>query len=167
VDVLVTDHRATGATVVTPVGQLDIDSGPQLHATFAQLRARSAARVVVDLGELTHCDSTGLSALVLARNFCTDAGGYLRLVALSPSVLALLTDVGIARTVPIYRSVSTACTGDLDGLIAVPRRQSPWVAPNQRNAMNRGTVVPRVNGNPVAGVTARNPRPAALAGSNI
>ncbi|GAA1822975.1 STAS domain-containing protein [Planosporangium flavigriseum] len=130
-DVLVTDHRPSGATVVTPVGQLDIDTGSRLRATFDELRARSVVRVVVDLGELTYCDSSGLSALVLARNYCTDAGGYLRLAVLSPFVLTLLTDLGIARTVPIYRSVGAACVGDLDALIAVASRQSPWLVPNQ------------------------------------
>jgi anti-sigma B factor antagonist len=142
VDVLVTDHPGSGASVVTPVGQLDIDTAPRLHTTFDQLRARSITRIVVDLGELTYCDSTGLSALALARNYCTDAGGYLRLAVLNPSVLQMLTAVGIARTVPIYRSVSTACVGDLDGLIAAPRRQSPWVMPSQPRATARRSVVP-------------------------
>jgi anti-anti-sigma factor len=137
VDVLVADHRGSAPTVVTPVGQLDIDTAPRLHATFDQLRARSIARIVVDLAQVTYCDSTGLSALALARNYCTDAGGYLRLAVLSPPVLQLLDAVGIATTVPIYRSVGTACAGDPDGLIAAPRRQNPWVMPSQPTAVTR------------------------------
>jgi hypothetical protein len=47
--------------------------------------------------------------------------------------------------VPIYRSVGTACAGDLDGLIAVPRRQGPWVMPSQPAAATRRLAVPRLN----------------------
>jgi anti-anti-sigma factor len=155
VDVLVTDHPGSGATVVTPVGQLDIDSGPRLHTTFDRLRASSIARVVVDLGELTYCDSTGLSALALARDYCTDAGGYLRLAVLSPCVLQLLTAVGIARTVPMYRSVSAACAGDLDGLVAAPR---PEDQPFRRARAGRPTHQPGRFGRPVDGGRRRQSR---------
>jgi hypothetical protein len=134
-----------------------------------QLRVRSVSRIVVDLREVTYCDSTGLSALALARNYCAEAGGYLRLAVLSPLVLQLLTTVGIARTVPIYRAVGAACAGDLDGLIAVPCGQNPWLAPglpgtvNRRLATARGKREAAVRG----AVNRRARRSAVPAGSGV
>nr|WP_240943033.1 STAS domain-containing protein [Planosporangium thailandense] len=138
---MVTDDRVNGATVVALVGQLDLDTAPLLYATFERLRARSVTRVVVDLGALTYCDSTGLSALALASNHCVEAGGYLRLAVLNPFVLQLVTALGIARTVPIYRTVDAALAGDLDGLVAVSCRQSPWTVPSQPGIPNRRLAV--------------------------
>lgn len=149
-DVLVIDDRADGATVVALVGQLDLDTAPLLHATFEQLRARSVTRVVVDLARLTYCDSTGLSALALASKHCVEAGGYLRLAVLNPFALQLVTALGIARTVPIYRSVDAACAGDLDGLVAVPRGESPWAVPRQPSGSTSRPAPPRLTRDVVA-----------------
>jgi anti-anti-sigma factor len=132
VNVLVSDHPTTDATIVTLSGQLDIDTAAQMHAIFDRLRAESIARVVVDLGHLVFCDSTGLSALKLAHNYCTHAGGYLRLAGLTRSQRQLLAAIGLAQVLPTYRDVVTACTGDLDGLVPAPRRES-WPIPPVRN----------------------------------
>jgi anti-sigma B factor antagonist len=169
VDVLVAEHRASGATVVTPVGQLDMDTAPRLHAALHQLRVRSVNRIVVDLRKVTYCDSTGLSALALARNYCAEAGGYLRLAVLSPLVLQLLAAVGIGRTVPIYRGVGAACAGDLDGLIAVPCGQSPWGAPGPSSAFNRpcGTVREKREAAVPGGAGRARRRPAVPAGTGL
>jgi anti-anti-sigma factor len=137
VDVLVTNHPSSGATIVTPVGRLDIDTGGWLHATFDRLRAQSVTRIVVDFGELTYCDSSGLSALVLTYRYCAGAGGYLRLAALTPHLLQLLTVVGVAKTVPIYPSVGTACTGSPDGLIPGARRPEGWTGPGRAGRATR------------------------------
>jgi anti-sigma B factor antagonist len=123
VDVVISRHLRTGTTVVTLVGQLDIDTAPQVHATFDQLRHQSVTRVAVDLGHLTFCDSTGLSALALAHNYCTRAGGYLHLARPTPFLARLLTVVGIAQVVPVHPTIEAACTANLTA--APPGSTSP------------------------------------------
>jgi anti-anti-sigma factor len=131
VNVVVNGHPTSGATVITLSGQLDIDTAAQVHAVFDQLHAQSVVRVVVDLNRLTFCDCTGLSALKLAHNYCCDAGGYLRLAALTPLLRQMLAAVGLARALPAYPSVAAACADDPAGLVPVPRRRSPPFVPRQ------------------------------------
>ena len=61
---------------------------------------------------LAFCDSIGLSALALACNHCVDAGGYLRLAAPTPFLRKVLTVVGLAATLPMYRTVAAARAAD-------------------------------------------------------
>src|SRR5215470_11975190 len=78
VNVVVADHPTVGAVTVALHGQLDLDGAPRLQATFDALCERSVNRIVVDLADLHFCDSIGLSTFVLAHNYCTSTGGYLR-----------------------------------------------------------------------------------------
>jgi anti-anti-sigma factor len=99
-------------------GQLDIDTGAALHAVLNDLLAQADTRIVVDLAGLTFCDSTGLSAFVLAHQRCTATGGYLRLAAPSAFLLRVLGVVGLRAAVPVFRTVEAARTGDPRGLVA-------------------------------------------------
>ncbi|MGC9668669.1 STAS domain-containing protein [Planosporangium sp. 12N6] len=164
----VSDHSGSGATIVTLAGHLAIDTAAQMHAVFDRLRARSVARIVVDLGKLTFGDSTGLSALKLAHSYCVDKGGYLRLASLTQTQRQLLAAVGLAQVLPAYRDVATACAGDLDGLVPAPRRES-WYAESPRaGSLSAGSPSAgspqswrRVR-SPVGQPVAAAPRPAAL-----
>jgi anti-sigma B factor antagonist len=49
---------------VRPVGELDLDTEPQLEATVAAARARGASRLVLDLRKLMFMDSTGLRLVI-------------------------------------------------------------------------------------------------------
>ena len=111
-DVFVSDHPATGAVTVALRGQLDLDGAPRLQATFDALAGRSVNRVVVDLAGLHFCDSIGLSTFVVAHNYCTSTGGYLRFAAPSEFLARVLSVVGIAGTLPVYRTVPAALAGD-------------------------------------------------------
>lgn len=139
-NVVVSGHPTSSATIVTLSGQLDIDTAAQMHAVFNQLRAQSVVRVVVDLSRLTFCDCTGLSALKLAHNYCTAAGGYLRLVGLTPFLLRVLTVVGLAQALPVYPNVAAACAGDPARLVPASGRQSPPFVPRQTQRGDRFSV---------------------------
>jgi len=118
-DLAITNHATTGSVVVALTGQLDVDSASAMHAAFDALRERSVDRIVVDLTRLQFCDSMGLSAFVVAHRRCAAAGGHLRLAGPGPFLLRVLSVVGIAEALPMYRTVAAACAGDPDGLIAV------------------------------------------------
>ena len=111
-DVHLAHHQATDTTIVSLHGQLDLDTAPQLADTLTQLHTSAVCRIVVDLSGIQFCDSTGLSALVVAYHQARTAGGYLRLADPSPFLLRLLTVVGIRASIPIYRSTGAACRGN-------------------------------------------------------
>jgi anti-sigma B factor antagonist len=49
---------------VRPVGELDLDTAPQLEETLATVRADDHPRLVLDLRRLTFMDSTGLRLVI-------------------------------------------------------------------------------------------------------
>src|SRR5690349_21373323 len=107
--IIVADHPVAGSTVVTLQGELDIDCGLPLRATLAALLDRSISRIVIDLGPVSFCDSTSLSAFADTERRCRQAGGYLRLAAPSPFLHRILTVVGLAARIPVYTTVQAAC----------------------------------------------------------
>jgi len=117
-EVLVSDTGVSPA-IVTVRGQLDIDTAPELRATFDDLRAGAVKRIAADLTELDFCDSIGLSTLVVTHHYCVDAGGWLHLAGPTPFLTRLLAVVGVAGTVPIYRSLRGALTGDQADLVQI------------------------------------------------
>jgi len=111
------EYPVDGVATVAIRGQLDIDTAPTLEAAFDELLTRAANRIVVDLTRLDFCDSIGLSTLVVAYHHCVRTGGWLRLAGPTPFLKRLLVVVGIADTVPMYRTADGARTGDPAELI--------------------------------------------------
>jgi anti-sigma B factor antagonist len=56
--------RAGDTRWVRPVGELDLDTEPQLEEALAALREQGARRLVLDLRKLTFMDSTGLRLVI-------------------------------------------------------------------------------------------------------
>jgi anti-anti-sigma factor len=70
----------TGATsTLALAGELDLSTAAKLQAAIDEQVGRGRHRLVVDLAELTFCDSTGLTTFVRGNRDCTAKGGWLRL----------------------------------------------------------------------------------------
>jgi len=81
-------------------GELDIRTCGELERIAGQ-RADTGQRVVLDLSELTFCDSTGLAGLVRLHKRATAAGGSLVLRAPSRRVQNLLSMTGLNRLLAV------------------------------------------------------------------
>ncbi|MFC8452340.1 STAS domain-containing protein [Kitasatospora sp. NPDC057223] len=95
--------RATAAgPVIEAAGQLDYDTAPRMRAAItAVLNSVPAPPTVdLDLAHLTFCDSSGLTALIHARNEAAQAGTQLRLGAVSANVTDLLALTGAQALFP-------------------------------------------------------------------
>ena len=114
-------YSGTDAAVVAVRGQLDIDTAPVVRAAFEELGARMVIRIVVDLAGLDFCDSIGLSTLVVAHRRCADAGGWVRVAGPTPFLVRLLSVVGVADAVPMYRTVEAAQHDDRSQLVPPDR----------------------------------------------
>lgn len=85
-----------GDDVVRVSGELDIRTCERLEHTTGEL-VDQGRRVVLDLSELTFCDSTGLAVLVRLHKRAETAGGSMVLRSPVPRVLNLLTLTGLTR----------------------------------------------------------------------
>ncbi|GLZ39801.1 STAS domain-containing protein [Actinokineospora sp. NBRC 105648] len=95
--ITVDDRGAEGAPVVVAVvGQLDFGTTPRLLAA-ATPAAASGRAVLLDLSELSFCDSSGLSALVRLHKAAAAAGGSLSLARPRPQVAATIAATALDR----------------------------------------------------------------------
>jgi anti-sigma B factor antagonist len=88
--------QPVGDDVVRVSGELDIRTCERLEQLAGEL-VDNGHRVVLDLGELTFCDSTGLAVLVRLHKRAEAAGGTLVLRSPVPRVHNLLTLTGLTR----------------------------------------------------------------------
>ncbi|MFD4712519.1 STAS domain-containing protein [Streptomyces sp. NPDC058430] len=54
--------------VIALAGELDHDSAPEIRDLFPSLPLKHGQQLVVDLGGLTLCDSSGITVLIAARD---------------------------------------------------------------------------------------------------
>jgi anti-sigma B factor antagonist len=83
-----------GPTVVKLLGELDLSTAHQLEACLDGLGA-DGADVRLDLSGLSFCDSSGISAMVMAAKRVRKRGGYLFIVSPQPAVRSVLEITGL------------------------------------------------------------------------
>ncbi len=97
-----------GVTVVKVQGFLDAHTAPSLDRELRRALAAGAARVVVDLEELTYISSAGLGVFLSYVEPLRDRGGDLRLCSLLPKVQRVFDIVGFSSVFQISGSVEDA-----------------------------------------------------------
>jgi anti-sigma B factor antagonist len=96
-----------GFAVVRAGGEIDSYTVHEFHETVT--RATSlASRVVLDLAGVTFVDSSGLGALIVARNSVRDGGGSLALVSPPPVVRRLLGSTRLHDVFEIHDTLGDA-----------------------------------------------------------
>ena len=86
-----------GETVLSAVGELDVNTAPELREQLAQLVNDGVRRIVVDLADVSFVDSTALSVLVSALKRLRQADGDLTLASPTPSVRRVFEITGLTR----------------------------------------------------------------------
>jgi anti-anti-sigma factor len=79
-----------GALGVRLAGELDAHASPQLGAAIEPLLVGSGPQLVVDAGDLTFLDSSGLSELLRIRQRVDELGGSFVLASVSAQVRRVL-----------------------------------------------------------------------------
>ena len=77
-------------SVVAPRGRLDLASAPTLRERLRQLIGSGTPRLVVDLGDVTFVDSSGLGAVIGGLKAARQAGGDLRIARPNQQVQLVL-----------------------------------------------------------------------------
>ncbi len=94
--------------VVVPRGRLNMVAAKQLREALAEVVAGGTNRIVVDLGETTFLDSSGLGALVSGLKAARQAGGDLRVARPTPEVLAVFQLTNIDKVLRPRPDVASA-----------------------------------------------------------
>ena len=85
---------------LTPVGELDIATAPQLDQEVRSLLARSVREVVIDLSRLTFIDSSALRLFIVLNERSAEQGWTLRLVRPTGQVLNVFAITGAEDNLP-------------------------------------------------------------------
>lgn len=98
-----------GVVIVTPKGKiLDGLDTNRMHAKIEELVRIGARRMVIDLGEVPHMDSSGIRILVTALNGLRNEGGELRLARITDKVEDLIAITQLTEKFKTYPSVDEA-----------------------------------------------------------
>ncbi len=79
-------RRIDAGVVVDVAGEVTLDESPNLHRQLVDLIAQGPHRLMVNMTEVTHIDSSGVGTLVDAFRRMRTSGGRLLLFGLAPRV---------------------------------------------------------------------------------
>jgi len=104
------DVKKNGDTSVLRLRErrLDASISPELKGEFLILCDGKTRHLVIDLSDVEFCDSSGLSALLIAERKMREQGGSVRLVGLQKKVMSLIKISHLDRAFSIYDSLSKA-----------------------------------------------------------
>ncbi len=97
-----------GHTVLSPQGEIDFATGPQLKDALTDTLVAGEVHVVVDLLKVEFIESTGLGALIGGRRRAQALNGSLSLVIADDQLLKIFRVTGLDRVFTIHDSVETA-----------------------------------------------------------
>ncbi|MEU3725345.1 STAS domain-containing protein [Streptomyces sp. NPDC031705] len=104
----ITAADAATGPVLEIIGDLDYASAPLLRERLTTLVLQPGQRLVLDLGRMEFCDSSGLTALLAARSHAHAARADIALAALPAHTLRILRVVGLDQVLPLYPDRETA-----------------------------------------------------------
>ncbi|MGE5290202.1 MAG: STAS domain-containing protein [Micromonosporaceae bacterium] len=105
------DQRAGGderVKILHVRGELDLATADGLYRRGETAIRGEARLLLLDLTNMTFCDSRGLSAFVRIANDADAAGCRYGLVAPQPLVLKVLRITGLDRRLPVFATIEEA-----------------------------------------------------------
>ncbi|QXJ22852.1 STAS domain-containing protein [Actinomadura graeca] len=101
---LMRDERCT---LVRVQGDIDVVSRARFEEALFDV-VDAGGPLVVDMRQVTFCDSTGLNAIVAANRRANERETQVALVALPPRVMRVFRITGIDKFIPIYDTLREA-----------------------------------------------------------
>ena len=101
------DHR-DGFTILSPQGEIDFATGPQLKEAITRTLVAGEVNLVIDLLAVDFIESTGLGALIGGRRRAHALKGSLRLVCTEDQLLRIFRITGLDKVFAIYKTVEEA-----------------------------------------------------------
>ena len=99
---------ALTAVVNTNVEKLNMTNAADLKGELALLNKKSINNIVIDMSKTKDCDSSGLSAILLANRLCKDTNGKFVLCGLQSNVQKLIEIAQLDRVLSIVKDEKSA-----------------------------------------------------------
>ena len=88
--------------------KLDTHIAPALKSELVLISGNGEKNIILDLAKCRYCDSSGLSAILVANRLCKNASGTFVLTGLSEAVERLITISQLDTVLNITQSVNEA-----------------------------------------------------------
>lgn len=106
-DFIVTQENST-AVVVTNVEKLNASNASELKAELVILNKKNVNNIIIDMSRTKYCDSSGLSAILVANRLCKDTNGRFVLCGLQSNVEKLIQIAQLDRVLTIVKDEKDA-----------------------------------------------------------
>lgn len=106
-DFIVNQDNGT-AVVKTNVERLNASNASELKAELVMLNKNNVNNIVIDMSKTKYCDSSGLSAILVANRLCKDTNGKFALCGLQTNVQKLIEIAQLDRVLNIADSEADA-----------------------------------------------------------
>ncbi|MBM3453257.1 MAG: STAS domain-containing protein [Bacteroidetes bacterium] len=94
-------HNENIVTVISRVEKLDANTAPELKGHFLYVSKNNRNRIIFDMALTKYCDSSGLSAILMANRLCRDTNGKFILCNVQPNVLKLISIAQLDKVIDI------------------------------------------------------------------
>jgi anti-anti-sigma factor len=94
--------------VTSNIENLNSTVSPELKAELVLLSKKGTKNIVFDLDQTKYCDSSGLSAILLANRLCRDAEGTFVLTGVNDQISKLIEISQLDRVLHITPTLSEA-----------------------------------------------------------
>lgn len=107
------ENRNNSTLIQVQAEKLDTHIAPALKSELVLVSGKGEKNIILDLNKCQYCDSSGLSAILVANRLCKNAGGTFVLCGLNDAVERLITISQLDTVLNITGTVKEA-----EGLIS-------------------------------------------------
>jgi anti-sigma B factor antagonist len=102
------EDKGRYTSVISHVDKLDTTCAPELKSELVYLNKTGVRNVIIDLSQTRYCDSSGLSALLVANRLCKSVNGSLVVCGLQEPVQKLVQISQLESVLSITPTASEA-----------------------------------------------------------
>lgn len=102
------ENKEKYSKVSCKLEKLDAVHAPDLKSELVQLNKSGVKNIIIDLKGTRYCDSSGLSAILVANRLCKGENGIFILTGLEPAVAKLVTISQLDTVLNITHTLSEA-----------------------------------------------------------
>lgn len=88
--------------------KLDSNVSPSLKSELVVLNADGVRNIIIDLSDSRYCDSSGLSAILVANRLCKNANGSFIITGLQDPVMKLISISQLDSILTISKTLTEA-----------------------------------------------------------